>query len=458
MNHLLKTWLENIDGQAWLRFFAAISSLGLAFALALASAAASESGYLGLTVVCASLALFLAGFVAVTTVPYLARRVASTRLRDAFNYDVTREGLVYLGITLIIAIAALNTGNNLLFIILAAMLAAIVVSGLASAAVLRYLKLDADIPEEAFAERPFTARVKLLNPRRWLPAFSIQVLARDDKEKRSAKWEWRKSQFIFSRKRQWMRLPDYVLRRKIPTAGPPRIMQRPIYFAYVPANSRADAEVELIFQRRGIYAQDSFSLATRFPFSFLLKSRKVEMERHLLVYPALLEADDFLELLPMITGEFASFVQGRGTDLHLIREHTPQDPARFVDWKSTAKTGALKVREFTREDERRLRIVFDNPAPGAVSMPAYEHAVSMAASLACHFSSQNVELSFAASGYAGGGQLEDFLAYLALVQPAVGESVLDSLPVSPDYNVILTSRKAGSIPSAMWAGSYVIFM
>jgi uncharacterized protein (DUF58 family) len=221
----------------------------------------------------------------------------------------------------------------------------------------------------------------------------------------------------------------------------------------------AGVDLELAFPRRGYYTQEGFSLATRFPFSFLVKSRKVKLERDLLVYPALLEPEDLLDVLPMITGEFVSFVRGRGSELYRIREHTPLDPARFVDWKATAKTGALKVREFTREDERRLRLVFDNPEPGRVSSPAYEHAVSMAASLACHFNGEHVDLTFAGSCYDGGLHLADFLRYLATIQPDSRDpSFLDALPVSQDYNVILTARKPGSLPSALWHSSYVIYM
>jgi hypothetical protein len=218
-------------------------------------------------------------------------------------------------------------------------------------------------------------------------------------------------------------------------------------------------EIELAFPRRGHYTQDGFSLATRFPFSFLVKSRKVTLERDLLVYPALLESDDFLDVLPMITGEFVSYVRGRGIELYRIREYTPQDPGRFVDWKATAKTGDMKVREFTREDERRLRLVFDNPEPGRVSPEAYERAVSMAASLACHFNSENIDLSYAGSCYDGGLHLQDFLRYLATVQPDSRDpQFLDALPVSQDYNVILSSRPRGTLPSALWFTSYVIYM
>jgi uncharacterized protein (DUF58 family) len=200
-------------------------------------------------------------------------------------------------------------------------------------------------------------------------------------------------------------------------------------------------------------------VATRFPFSFLIKSRKIELERELLVYPALLESDDVLDVLPMITGEFVSYARGRGSELYLIREYTPQDSARNLDWKATAKTGSLKVREYSREDERRLRLVFDNSEPGRVTSTAYERAVSLAATLACHFNTENVDLSFAGSGYGGGMNLEDFLRYLATVQPEkTAESVLDTLPVSSDFNVIITARTPGTLPSALWFTSYVIYM
>ncbi len=70
-----------------------------------------------------------------------------------------------------------------------------------------------------------------------------------------------------------------------------------------------------------------------------------------------------------------------------------------------------------------------------------------------------MDLSFAGSGYDDGLHLADFLRYLATVQPDRKDvTFLDALPVSQDYNVILTSRKPGSLPSALWFSSYVIYM
>jgi uncharacterized protein (DUF58 family) len=454
----LKSALSSIDREAWLRFFLALAGLALAFAAAIFSAAASESGNVMATVIFASVALLLSGLVGALAIPYLFRRVAAERVRAALHFQLTREGTAYLVVILVIVVAALNTGNNLLFMILAAMLAAIVASGIASAADLRGLELEVALPQNAFAGRPVSVRVRLENPRRWIPAFSVSVKTPQEKTKKTAEWEWQKTRFIFPKRSQWVKIPDYTLRRKLLPPPPPKILSDPVYFTFVPPRSSASAEVELTFPRRGHYAQQGFSLSTRFPFSFLTKSRTVELESELLVYPAMIHQEDLLDVLPRITGDFTSYVRGRGTDLYRIREYTPDDMARNVDWKATAKTGSLKVREFTREDERRLRLVFDNPEPGKVSAEAYERGVSLAATLACHFVGENVDLAFAGAEYDGGQHLEDFLRYLALIQPRNSEWVLESMPVSSDFNVIVTSRRPGSIPNSIWECSYVIYM
>ena len=120
-----------VEREAWIRFFIAIFGLVFAFAAALLSTAAREAGNLIATAVLATSALLLAGIVGVTTVPYLTKRVAVRRVRDALNYDVTREGGAYLLLTFLIAVGALNTGNNLLFLVVSAMLGAVLVSGIA---------------------------------------------------------------------------------------------------------------------------------------------------------------------------------------------------------------------------------------------------------------------------------------------------------------------------------------
>jgi uncharacterized protein (DUF58 family) len=447
--------------EVWVRFLLAIVGLTLAFGAALFSTVSRESGNLWATLVLASAALVLAVIVGLTTVPYLARRVAGARIRDAFDFDVTRVGIVYVAIVLVIGIAALNTGNNLLYIVLAAMLAAILVSGFASAIVLRDLELDVRLPEHVFAGRPTLGRIVLRNPRRWLPSFSVNVVSAK-KDGAAKHWEWMPTTFAVPpgrpREKQWMRFRDYKLRRLSKTEAPPGIFEGAAYFPYIPAGSELKADLELHFDRRGCYQQKGFGLATRFPFAFLTKTRHLPLAREIIVYPRVEPADEFFEVLPMITGELETFVRGRGDDLYLIREYMPEDSARHVDWKATAKSGSLKVREFSREDERKLRIVFDNPASGVVSEKAYEDAVALAASLSWHFAAQNTEISFVSQGYSGDPDIYRFLTHLAIAQPQSSPSVIESLRPSEDYNIILTTRARGSLPTALWSCSYFVFL
>ncbi|HSA92043.1 MAG TPA: DUF58 domain-containing protein [Terriglobales bacterium] len=457
----IKSILSGFEREAWIRFFIAVTGLAVAFAAAVFSTVFREQGNVFATAVAASLALLIAGLVAVTSVPYLARRVALERVREAFDYDVTREGVVYLVMALVIGIAGLNTGNNLLFIIVSAMLAGILVSGVASAGVLRGLNLEVALPMHLFAGRTVAARITLRNTRRTAPSFSVSVVPPRLK-KAEHHWRWERSVFAFpgnrSPEQQWLRMPDLALRRVTTAAVESGILRQPVYFPYLPARAARTADLELRFERRGRYRQDGLGLATRFPFSFLVKTRRVPFRREVIVYPSVEPTDELFEVLPLITGEFEAFVRGRGYDLYRIREYMPEDSARHVDWKATAKSMSLKVREFTREDERKLRIVWDNPPPGVVTTAAYENAVALGASLAWHFAGEDTDLSFAAAGYAGLGDVYDFLSYLALVEPQAEASVLDSLEVTDDYNVILTARPRGSIPTRLWACSYFIFL
>jgi len=458
----LKTF--HIEREAWLRFLLALAGLGLAFGAAIFSTVTRQAGNVLATAIFASTALLMAALVGLATVPYLARRVALHRVREAFDYDVTREGIVYLVVVVLIGVAALNTGNNLLFIVVSAMLAAIIVSGVASATILRGLELDVGVPEHIFAGEPVLVRLSLRNLRRVLPSLSLSVVP-PKKHHAHRRLRWEPSRFAFPgkapREKQWVHLPDLSLRLVTERERGPGMFTGKAYFPYVPARASVSRELEFNFARRGRYVQDGFGLCTRFPFSFLAKTRKVPLAREIVVYPSVQPTDELFEILPMITGEFEAFIRGRGHDLYRIREHLPEDSARHVDWKASARTGSLKVREFTREDERKLRVVFDNPAARAIDQRAYERGIALAASLAWHFSGENTELSFAAPGYEAGNDIYEFLRYLALVaqRPAeeAAKSLLDELHVTDDYNLIFTARPRGSIPTALWACSYFLF-
>src|SRR5437764_10734035 len=103
----LTHFLHQHVSDVWMRFLLAIAGLVLAFAAALFSTVSRESGDMWATFILASAALLLATIVGLTTVPYLARRVAVARVREALDYNVTKAGIAYVLFSLVIGIAAL---------------------------------------------------------------------------------------------------------------------------------------------------------------------------------------------------------------------------------------------------------------------------------------------------------------------------------------------------------------
>jgi uncharacterized protein (DUF58 family) len=461
--------------EVWVRFALALVGLGLAFGAALFSTASREAGNLLSSVILASLALLLAAWVGLVTVPYLARRVAVERFRQSFDYEVTKVGVVYILVTLVIGIAALNTGNNLLYIVVAAMLAAMLVSGVVSAQVLRRLQLEVQLPEHVFAGQPVAGRIMLHNPRRLLPSFSIRVVpARSGRKTKGKRWRWEPTTFAFPSNRapgdQWFRVRDWRVMRVNATATAPGIFEGMVHFPYLPPRAALTADLDLRFDRRGRYCESSFGLATGFPFAFLTKRRNVALQREILVYPPVDPPNELFDILPVVRGEWESFVRGRGSDLYRIREYMPEDSARHVDWKATAKSGSLKVREFSREDERKLCIVFDNPPAGLISDEAYERAVNLAASLAWHYSSQEAQVSFVVTAGNRGEDIHEFLARLAVIEPrpqlrlerqdGPERDILREINLgnNGEYSIVLTARPRASVPAAWCDSAYFVYV
>jgi uncharacterized protein (DUF58 family) len=440
----LNIWWHGLDQPGWRGFAIAMVALAAALFLALYSGAATEGGHLVLAGILALSALGLAGWVALTIVPVLARRTPLAWLSYQIDYKLTREGIVYLAGVFVVALAAINTGNNLLFMVLACLLAGVLISGLLSRLVLSGVDVRLELPEHIFAGRPVMAIAEIHNTKQRMPSFSV-LLVGDGKPK--------------AKKQASARIL-------------PNILERPVYFPHVPHQRTVRQNVELLFPRRGIYRQDALGLRTKFPFGFLQKTRRVDSEIEALVYPSVEPTDEFYEILPLVSGEMDTYQRGRGHDLYAIRDYQFNDSARYVDWKASARTTVLQVREYAREDERRVMLALDpymdereeNPERAAAG---FERAVALCAGLAWHFYEANSVLEFRSAGFgtpraAAGEIIYDVLRCLARVAPLKAQadrSFLDSLSDSPDiFKIVLTSQPRGSIPTHLWSSSYILFV
>jgi uncharacterized protein (DUF58 family) len=420
-------------------FFLSMSALAVALVLALYSGAAAELGRLRVASISALAALVVAGWVAVTLVPVLAKRTPLRWLGYKMEYKVTREGYFYMGGILLISVAALNTGNNLLFLILACLIAIILMSGILSSITLSGVAMRLQLPEHIFAGQPIRASLELHNEKLTLPSFSLRVEAVTPKD-----------------------------------SPPAALLEKPVYFPYLPKRGRVSQTVPISFPARGVYRQDAFRIVTRFPFGFLQKAHRVDLRTEALVYPSVEPTREFFEILPGLQGAMESLAKGRGQDLYALRDYVPTDSARHVHWKASARLGSLMVREFTREDETRILLVLDPHISRAVSdevpnaaADRFERAVTLCAGIAWHFFEGNAQLQFRSAGMetplAPAEQtIFPILRHLAMAHPLPPDpqhALLTNLAASPElFKIIVTSQPRGSIPAALWHTSYVVFL
>jgi len=278
-----------------------------------------------------------------------------------------------------VAFAAVVSANNLLFLILATMMATLLISGLVSRLCLAGLELDFHVPEHIPAGRSVPAKLYVRNHKWLMPSFSIRV-------------------------------------EPLRAAG----LEAGVYFPLIPAGSTVEETVRVRFPARGAYRENGFAFSTTFPFGFLEKIARVTLRREVIVYPSVDPQPGFDDLLAGIAGEIETHYRGLGRDFYRIRPYEAFESARDLDWKASAKTGALQIREFAREQEQTVEVFLDRDVPHALDA-WFEHAVTCCAFLSWRLSTQGIAIHFRSNGYffrqPEDGDIYTILKYLALVYP-----------------------------------------
>lgn len=341
-------------------------------------------------------------------------------LQRGVRYRVTRGGFLFTLAVALIAAAAVASANNLLFLVVATMLSILLISGFVSRLGLAGLELDFVLPEHVSVGRPVAATLAVRNVKFWMPSFSVRVAG------------------VASE----------------PAAAAPPILTGAVYFPIIPGRATLAETVELRFSRRGAHRQNHFTFNTRFPFGFLEKTAAVSLRRDLIVYPSIEPKPGFEELYGEIAGELETYHQGRSHEFYRIRAYEAFESARHVDWKATAHTGALQIREFARERERAVEIYLDCDAPG----PWFEEAVDCCAFLCWRLTQQGAAIRFQSQNFATRAPEEadvyTILKYLALVQPMQGKA--PQPPLDDRSFQIIFSPDPAPLEEAGWTPSRLL--
>jgi uncharacterized protein (DUF58 family) len=430
---------------SWLRVILGTLLVLAGLTSALVTVLARRAEQSGLAGAAAILSLLIALLLTIFIVPPLARSARVEVANLDFPFEPTSGGGVFLVIIIVVGFAAWNTGNNLLFLVFSLLCSTMFIGWVAARSSLRDLTVSARFPDHIFAAEPAPVIVTLRNTKRLLPSFSILVEARGPGSETHANTK--------RRRRHRKRLLAY--------------------FSYVPHTAAAEQRVEQLFSTRGHVLIDGFELSTRYPFGFFRRRRRLRArDVDIIVYPKPEAISDELHLLPMYAGRVPASRRGTGHDLFSLRDYQPQDDLRHIDWKATARSRRLTVREFTSEDERRITIVLDTRLPRGAEQQVFERferGVVQAASLTKHFIDERAEVRLVLGNDGGpfGSGVEHLyrcLRRLALVsavdtdKPEVESVNVARDVVEHDYAILLTAAAPGSIPASVWRTSHVIYL
>ena len=252
---------------------------------------------------------------------------------------ITREGKRFILAAVLIGVAAVNTGNNLIYLIFSLMLSFILLAIALLRTNLSGMSLEVLINHPVFAGERSHALFIIRNRKQRIPAYSIHITA-----------------------------PG---------------VSSPVYCTFVPPKGFVEEEVKITFSKRGMYSFGDFFIRSGFPFILFEKSVVVKVSGEALVYPALIDVDKVISDISGREGPGTGRVLGISEEIHAIREFRYGDDWRNIHWKATAKASSLMVKEYAMTEIRKVTLIIDNLLPaGGVD---FEKTLSLAGSLAHYF-------------------------------------------------------------------------
>jgi len=248
---------------------------------------------------------------------------------------LSREGKRFVLATVLISGASLNTGNNLIYLILSMMFSIIILSIVILKVNIKGIKLGVLQEKPIFANSPADINITLSNKKK-VPSYSVKVLMAEGSQ-------------------------GYA------------------YFPKIPGLSHLSKTTSVFFPRRGKYGYNDIYFESSFPFIFFSERITAGVDGEVIVYPEIKEIDG---IVPAIQNEKYETFQGKigkSDSFSIIREFRYGDDYRNIHWKASAKTSKLMVKEYAYEEPRRITIILDNLRP--YDNELFEKAVSFAASV-----------------------------------------------------------------------------
>ena len=216
--------------------------------------------------------------------------------------------------------AAVNTGNNLLYLLVSALLGFMVVSGILGQQNLQRLEVRLRPGHELYAATNSSLDIELHNRRRRLPAFLIQL----------------------------------------------EIAEAAVLFPLLATGRKSQQRLTLRLPRRGLQPLPPIKLTSRFPINFFTRSRTIDSDQQLLVFPHPLKCT-----LPAGNGDSRQARQaelplpGIDGEIRSIDDYRAGDPLKSIHWKLSARHEGYKSKRHQRLGSPALQLDLES-IPGTL--------------------------------------------------------------------------------------------
>lgn len=228
---------------------------------------------------------------------------------------ITKAGWLYITVTLFLGFSAVNTGNNLLFLIVSAFLSFMGISGFFGKRNLSKIDIGMEFPDEIYAKTGFPLKIILMNTRGFLPAFLV----------------------------------------KVHMAG------NEILFPFVDAKTKGFRRMHISFGERGRIRIEDVHICSVFPFNFFVRCKKIDRAFETVVFPQVrqCELSGVFEKERKTRGEESLDKAGYETEVLSVRDYIKGDPLKYIHWKASARTGQLKTKELSSLSHQPVIIDFE---------------------------------------------------------------------------------------------------
>ena len=248
----------------------------------------------------------------------------TTRRRTLNHVRPTREGLGFIIVTVAVLAAAINTGNNLLYLVLACLMGILLVANLLAEWNLRGISIERQLPAEMFAGKTSRGSIIIKNNRRLGTAWTLLVT-------------------------------DRVQGEDQPVAEGRMLRLSP--------GERRELFLSWRFPRRGDVTLKRVRVESSFPFGLVRRWQELDASVTVLVYPYPDQRQDRTNEGGQGQERSASHKKSRTGQLKGMRKYVHGDPLRDVHWPTSARTRKPMIRLRDGHESMLATVTVDNSRP-----------------------------------------------------------------------------------------------